>query len=228
MLRPFGPGIWIADGPDAVVFGFHYPTRMAVLRLPEGGVMLWSPVAMTDTLRDEVATLGPVREIVAPTASHHLALADWHAAFPGARLHGAPGLAKKRPDLAFDSELGAAPDPVWAEAVDQDLVGNRIADEVVFFHRESATVLITDLLQRVPPATFTGWRSLVARLDRMVGPEPQVPRKFRLALAGRSDARAALARILDWPAERVLFAHGAPVTAGGAVVLRNAFGRFVG
>jgi hypothetical protein len=35
MLQPFGPGIWISDGPDAVVAGFRYPTRMAVIALDE-------------------------------------------------------------------------------------------------------------------------------------------------------------------------------------------------
>jgi len=225
MLTPFGPGLWIADGPEAVVFGFAYPTRMAVIRLAGGGLLLWSPVAISEALREEVATLGPVQEIVAPCASHHLALADWQAAFPQARLHAAPGLRAKRPDLAFDAELGEDPDPAWAESLDQVMVGNRIADEVVFFHRDSRTAIFADLLQRIPPATFSGWRAVVARLDRMTGPEPQVPRKFRLALAGRRDAAVAMARILDWPTERVLMAHGAPVAADGGAVLRRAFRR---
>jgi len=224
MLSPFGPGIWIADGAEAEVLGFAYPTRMAVVRLADGGVLLWSPVALTEALRGEVSTLGPVREIVAPTASHHLWLGEWQAAFPGARLHGAPGLARKRSDLSFDSELGDAPDPSWAGVLDQVVIGNRIAPEVVFFHRESATAIFTDLLQCIPPATYSGWRATVARLDRMVGPKPQVPRKFRLALAGRRDAAAALREVLGWPVERVLMAHGAPVVAGGAAVLRKAFG----
>jgi hypothetical protein len=39
--------------------------------------------------------------------------------------------------------------------------GNAITTEVAFFHRESATVLFTDLLQHFRPGWFTGWRSLV-------------------------------------------------------------------
>jgi len=36
MLKQFGRDIWIADGPDAVVAGFHYPTQIAVIRLTGG------------------------------------------------------------------------------------------------------------------------------------------------------------------------------------------------
>jgi hypothetical protein len=30
-LQPFGPEIWIADGPVASLYGFPYSTRMAVI-----------------------------------------------------------------------------------------------------------------------------------------------------------------------------------------------------
>lgn len=37
MLEHFGPEIWISNGADVKVMGFHYPTRMVVIRL-EGGI----------------------------------------------------------------------------------------------------------------------------------------------------------------------------------------------
>ena len=38
-LRQFGPAIWIADGPPVSFLGFPYPTRMAVMKLIEGGLL---------------------------------------------------------------------------------------------------------------------------------------------------------------------------------------------
>ena len=38
MLKPFGHEIWTADGPQIAIAGFHYPTRMAVIRLPDRGL----------------------------------------------------------------------------------------------------------------------------------------------------------------------------------------------
>ena len=108
------------------------------------------------------------------------------------------------------------------------LRGNLITTEVVFFHRKSGTVLFTDLIQNFGPDWFSGWRKIVARLDRMVGHEGQVPRKFRVAFTDRKAARAALDRILEWPADKVLMAHGTPVEQNGQDFIRRAFGWLMG
>ena len=223
-LQQTGSDFWLADGSVVGVAGFRYPTRMAVIRLADGGLFLWSPVAINDALRAEIDALGPVAHIVAPNSLHHLALADWQRVYPEALLHAAPGLAGKRGDISFDRELGDAPDPGWAGEIDQVVVrGNRITDEVVFFHAGSGTVLFTDLIQHFPDGWFTGWRALVARLDRMTGPEPAVPRKFRLAFTDRAAARSAMRRVLEWPARTIVMAHGAPVTRDAPGFLRRAF-----
>lgn len=106
MLTPFGPGLRTADGPEVEVFGFRYPTRMALIRLSDGTLMAWSPVRLTPALRDAVEAFGPLARIVAPNALHHLSLGDWQAAFPAARLLAPPGLAAKRRDLRIDAQLG--------------------------------------------------------------------------------------------------------------------------
>lgn len=221
MLQPFGPEIWLADGPQADVAGFRYPTRMAVIRMADGGLLAWSPVALTASLRAELAALGEVRLLVAPNSLHHLHLAEWREAFPAAPLHAAPGLAAKRPDLACGAELG---DVSLAADLDQVVVrGNAITTEVVFFHRPSGTALFTDLLQRFPPGWFRGWRALVARLDLMTQPQPAVPRKFRLAFTDRRAAREAIQRVLAWPTQKVVMAHGTPVERDARAYLAQAF-----
>jgi len=57
----------------------------------------------------------------------------------------------------------------------------------------------------------------------MVGAEPSVPRKFRAAFVDRQVARAALRRILEWPAGQVLMAHGVPVEQDGRAFIARAF-----
>lgn len=224
MLTQFGPDIWTAEGPCVAVLGFRYPTRMTVIRLPGGGVALLSPIPVDEDLRTEVEALGPVRHILAPNALHHLWIAGWAQACPGAELHAAPGLRAKRKDLAFDHDLGDQPHPDWAGAMDQvPFRGNAITTEIVFFHAPSGTVIFTDLLQHFPQGWFSGWRGLVARLDLMTAREPSVPRKFRLAFTDRRVARDALARIRAWPAQAVLMAHGAPVASDAAGLLDRAF-----
>jgi Domain of unknown function (DUF4336) len=140
MLKEFGHEIWTAHGPEVSVLGFHYPTRMAVIRLSDGNLFIWSPIQLTDSLRAEVDAVGRVRHIVAPNSLHHLFLPEWKRAYPGARLYAPPGLRKKRKDVVFDADLGTAPSPDWGEEIDQvPMRGNLITTEVVFFHYRSGT-----------------------------------------------------------------------------------------
>ncbi len=223
-LQRFGPDIWIADGSETEVFGFRYPTRMALIRLADGRLFVWSPVAFRPDIKAEVDALGEVRHVVAPNSLHHLFLEDWRQAYPQASFHAAPGLRQRRKDFAFDGDLGDTPPPGWSADLDQVIVrGNAITTEVVFFHRASRTVLFTDLIQQFPAKHFTGWRALVARLDLMTGTAPTVPRKFRAAFVDRRAARGALERILAWPSDKVLMAHGSPITQDGRALIARAF-----
>lgn len=223
-LQPFGPEIWLSDGCETEVIGFRYPTRMAVIRLAGGGLLIWSPVALSQSLALEVGELGPVEYLVAPNSLHHKFLGEWRQAYPTAKVYAAPGLRQRRRDLVIDAELEDEAPAVWASCVDQVVVrGNRITTEIVFFHRRSGTVLFTDLLQQFPPAWFKGWRALIARLDLMTQLEPTVPQKFRAAFGNRQVARTALRRILDWPSCRVVMAHGSPVEQDGQAFLPRAF-----
>jgi hypothetical protein len=225
MLKDFGREIWTVDGPNVAVIGFRYPTRMAVIRLSDGGLFIWSPIQLTDSLRAEVNAAGEVRHIIAPNSLHHLFLREWKHAYSGAKIYAPPGLRKKREDIVFDADLGSAPSPDWVGEIDQVLMhGNLITTEVVFFHARSGTVLFTDLIQQIPANLISGWRTIVAKLDLMVGPEPSVPRKFRAAFTNRGAARESLERILAWPAEKVLMAHGTPVENDARSYLRRAFG----
>lgn len=225
VLEEFGAEIWVVAGPTVVAAaGFHYPTRMAVVRLANHDLVLVSPIAISDELRAELKALGAVRYLVAPNSLHHTFLLDWQRAFPDATVYAPPGLREKRRDVRLDGDFAAGPIAAWAGEIDLAIMwGNRITTEVVFFHHPSGTAIFTDLIQRFEPGWFSGWRAIVARLDLMVAREPSVPRKFRLAFTDRRAAREGLRRILAWPTQKVLFAHGPPIAENGQAFLRQAF-----
>lgn len=225
MLTKFGPEIWIADGPTVIAAaGFHYPTRMTVIKLATGALFVWSPVALSDDLRAEIDAMGAVRYLAPPNSLHHSFLAEWQEAYPAAQIFAPPGLREKRKDIRFVAEFTDQPIDDWKADLDLVIVrGNAITTEVVFFHRPSSTAIFADLLQHLPRHWFTGWRALVARLDLMTAQQPSVPRKFRFAFIDRRAARAGLKVILSWPTEKVLIAHGQPVTQRGRAFLVRAF-----
>ncbi|MGH0031629.1 MAG: DUF4336 domain-containing protein [Myxococcota bacterium] len=223
MLREAGRDLWLADGPPVRFLRIDYPTRMAVVRLANGGLWLWSPIEWNESLGAAVDALGPVEHLVAPNKIHHLLLPGWVSRHPAAKLHAAPGLARKRPDLHFDTELGDAPDPAWAGQIDQVVFRGSLAlEEVAFFHRASRTALFCDLIQRFDAATLGGWRLWLMRADGLVGPDGSTPREWRASFLRRGPARRALATALDWNAERLVIAHGAlPQENGRAAIARG-------
>ena len=180
-LVPFANELWLAEGPVVPFLpGLPYPTRMAVVRLAGGGLWVWNPVALDDGLAAEVDALGPVHDVVAPNKLHHLFVGEWKERYPAARLHAAPGLAKKRKDLSWDAELGDEPAPSWAGEIDQVVFGGSLfLDEVVFFHRASRTALVTDLIQRFPADEMHGFRGWFMGKWGLVGERGSTPLEWR-------------------------------------------------
>ena len=223
MLEEFGPSLYVADGPVVPFLSFPYPTRMAVARLSDGSAWVWSPVALTPELERAVESIGPVRHIVSPNKIHHLFLAEWAKRWPDARVYAPPGLAKRKPDLHFDAELGDQPDPAWATDLDQVVFrGSLFMEEVAFFHRPSRTAIFCDLVQRHDPAQARGLKGMVMRLDGLVGEHGSTPREWRASFVRRRPARQARARALAWQPERLLIAHGACADNDAGRILTSA------
>lgn len=223
MLEEFGPSLYLAEGPTVSFYGFPYPTRMAVAKLADGSVWVWSPVALTPELAGAVEALGPVRQIVSPNKIHHLFLKEWAERWPEARMLAPPGLARRKPELHFAAELSDEPDAAWAVDIDQVVFrGSFAMEEVVFFHRASRTALVCDLVQRHDPAQMTGLKGLLMRLDGLVGEHGSTPREWRASFLRRGRTRAARARVLGWQPERLLIAHGTCVRQGAGPILAGA------
>ena len=221
MLTALAPDLWIAPRPLRVLGCLDIGTCMTVIRLPDGGVFLHSPVAADVATRAAVAAIGPVRAIVAPNRVHHLFAGDWKRAHPDARLLGAPGLAAKRRDLAFDAELGDEPDAAYAGAIDQRLLrGAPHLAEVVFLHRASRTLLTTDSAFHPTAASSRGLR-IWCRITTVgtFGPNAVA----RLVIRDRPAFRASLDRVLEWDFDRVTVTHGEPLATGGREALRRAY-----
>lgn len=220
-MRELHSDLWVTDTPLRFL-GLEVGTRMTTIRLSNGELLLHSPVRFDDGLRREIESLGRVAHLVAPNKLHHLFLEDWITAFPNASLHLAPGLDAKRKDLRAKSILGDVPEPAWADVLDQvALEGFSFANEVVFFHRPSQTLILTDIAFNVGPEAAPATRfffKLNGIFDRL---SPTVLEK--LLIRDRAAFRAGLEQILEWPFERVIVTHGAVKESGGREQLRQGY-----
>ena len=159
---------------------------------------------------------------MAPNRFHHLFAQQWQSAYPSARLHVAPGLDRRRPDLAIAGVLGERPLPEWSAVLDQVLVdGFSLANEVVFFHEPSRSLIASDLVFNIgpelPPLTRFAFR-LMGAYGR-----PASTLMERLLIRDRAAFRRSLERILTWPIEQLVVAHGSIVREGGHAALAAAY-----
>ncbi|HIG44663.1 MAG: DUF4336 domain-containing protein [bacterium] len=223
MLEEFGPSLYIAEGPTVSFYGFPYPTRMAVAQLSDGGLWVWSPVALTDELVSSIEAIGPVLHIVSPNKIHHLFLQEWLERWPDACVYASPGLARRKPEVHFDADLTDEPEPAWAASIDQVIFRGSLAmEEVVFFHKESCTTIVCDLIQRHAQEKMSGWKGKLMQLDGLVGVNGSTPREWRASFLSRRPARAARQKVLGWQPDRLLIAHGECVQNGATEIIKRA------
>ena len=218
--------LWITDSPLRFL-GLEVGARMTVVRLPGPKLLLHSPIAAAPDLVREVKALGPVAYIVAPNRLHHLFVGEWQGACPDALLYVAPGLDTKRADLPIAGVLADEPEPGWKGVVDPVLLrGFPFANEVVFFHRPSTTLIATDLAFNVgsssPPLTRLAFR-LGGTYGRLA---PTLLE--RLLVRDRAAFRHSLERILEWPFHRVVVAHGKVSEKGGREELVRGYSWLLG
>ena len=154
----------------------HVPVRMSVVRLDDGGLFVYAPIAPTAeclTLLSELeAEAGPVRHILLPTLAleHKLFAAPFARARPDAQLWlasaqysfpidvplwalGFPRGARRLPSEAAGEDGGGA--VPWAAQLPYRTLGplrDKVGafEEVVVFDRASRSLLVTDCIVSLP------------------------------------------------------------------------------
>ncbi|MBW4661251.1 MAG: DUF4336 domain-containing protein [Drouetiella hepatica Uher 2000/2452] len=163
--------LWTFDQIQGI-FYVVVPIRMTIVKLETGGLLVYAPIAPTrECLRlvNEIAAEhGAVKYIILPTVSgieHKVFVGPFARRFPHAQVFVAPhqwsfplnlplswlGLPAKRTQI-LPSDSSQAP---FADEFDYAILGPIHLglgpfEEVVFFHRRSRTLLVTDTILSVP------------------------------------------------------------------------------
>jgi hypothetical protein len=223
MLIPIARNIWHKQHHFSVS-GVPISSRMTIIKLTSGQIFLHSPVPLDLAEKESIDALGEVKFIIAPNRFHHLFDGDLAALYPQASLFGVPGLAKKRPDLGKLQILTPAPGH-WAPELEY-LMFNGIpaANETIWFHTPSGSLIITDLCQWW--RGDIGWRA--ALWNTLVGTRKKlnVPRTIRSLVRDPAAAKASAQQILQWPIQRIILAHNSIIEEDAHAKLRDAFRHF--
>lgn len=244
---------WFLNRFTVEGYGTDFGARCTVIRLPDGGLFVHSPVLLTEGLRAALAALGPVHFVAVPTA-HHVAFAEqWRAAYPTATCVTFPGARQRLAFLSDATELGGSEEstagatgggePV-ASADTGAIAGAAVPmgtlfpgvlswiylgsergfQEVAFFHHPSATLVITDAFFRIPPPPPGGF-PLGARLFFWYLRTLAIPLHSALAWGAKATWLAEAAALVRWAPRRVIPCHGELVSEGAEDALRDFFHR---
>lgn len=230
-LKPVAENIWIVDGP-AIRFGprgfrMAFPTRMTIIRLAGDGLFIHSPIALSDSLRAEVAALGVPRWIIGPNRIHYWWVPEWRQAYPEAEVYLAPRIREQAGGrIDFDGqELDARSGYPWDDALATLPVTGSYMTEATFFHRPSRSLVLTDFIENFE-AEKIGSRPLrwLVKAGGSLDPDGSMPRDMRLSYSRhKAELRAAVECMIGWNPERIILAHGRWYDRDGAAELRRAF-----
>ena len=201
---------------------------MVIVRLPSGKLWVWSPIELTDELRNNVEALGAVAHLVSPNKIHHLFLQDWKAAFPDARIWGPETTIEKRQDLTFEPALDVIVPDSWEGELEMlHFTGSSFMDELVFFHRASRTAILADLSENFSEdflkRNWSWWQRLIVPFWGIGEGKGHAPLEWRLSWFKKKSARAALDKLLNWDPKQVIMAHGEWQRENGRAYLEQSF-----
>jgi hypothetical protein len=220
-LEEFAPNIWTVQVPLSIA-GAQFGTRMTLVRLDDGQIVLMAPCPIDDALEAQIRRLGPVAAVVAPNAFHYFSFMDALVRFPDATPFLAEGVAKKIGQTPPNARpLSAAPEPLWKQDLEQVAIpGSPKVNEVVFYHAASRTLILTDLCFNFDPPP-KGWTGIFLRLAGAHG-KLAVSRLMRSMLKDRSKLPRAIDQILAWDFDRLIVTHGQNIESGAKERFREA------
>ena len=161
--------------------------------------------------------------MVAPNSFHHVYAAETLRALPGAQLVLAPGLRPRIPTLPPGLDLEGEATPPWSAELETVVFGPaRGVAEILFFHAPSRSVVFTDLASsRMPqPRAIDGWVHRAYGMPSELGPS----RNARMVLRVNPEESR---RVLEWPFETIVVAHGEAIVDDARERFRHAFAAFL-
>jgi hypothetical protein len=190
------------------------PVRTPVVHLANADVLISPGSRLTPA---QFASAGRVTDLVGPSFLHLGGMQQAIACLPGARVWGPEGATVRRKKLAWTGELSAAAWPYQDELPLLELGGMPKFREVVFLHKASRTLLVTDLCFNLVDSTGLGARfilGLFGTFQRFA-----VSRLFLRYVTDRAAFEASLRALMQWEFDHIALSHGRPVEGGGRAKL---------
>jgi len=200
------------------------PARMTIVKLSDGSLFVHSPLPLTEKRRGMLDKLGEVKYIVSPNLHHHLYVGTWFNSYPNAKFFAAPALAQKRSDIKFDGILTDRAENYWGTDLDQFTVkGNPDFNEVVFYHRNTKTLIVADLLMHFCEP-FEGVSNVQMAVLKVNNVQNKVTAPFEsFWRVNKAAMLESIDLIMEWPFQRIILCHGKLIEKDAHKVFKEAY-----
>ncbi|KAF2270082.1 hypothetical protein CC78DRAFT_452110 [Lojkania enalia] len=214
--------------------------RGTVVRLQSGALAVFSPVALTDDVKEKIAGLGEVKYITALDIEHHIFVGPWYKAFPNAKVIGPEGLPEKRKKQnnedvpfshVFKPNQPMTIDPEFDAEFEYEYIYGHVNKELVFNHKPSKTLIEADLLFNLPATeqfSKTGENSTSGILTKIFcalnGTKGNAQKRliwYGTSSGDRKGFSASISRIDKWDFDRIIPCHGDVIENGGKGIFQR-------
>jgi len=197
-----------------------FPRRMTVVRLRDGGLVIFSAIALDESEMRELESYGTPAFMIVPNAHHCMDAKIWKDRYPQMRVVAPEGArAGVEKAVHVDDVRGDFPDPDVVFMTVPGTHGHEAALEIM--DADGMTLVLNDLVGNIREASgFRGW---LLRIMGFAGDRPKIPMPVKAAIVDDQAAlRAQLLRWADQPnLRRVLVSHGTIIDRHPAGVLRE-------
>lgn len=232
-LKEVAKNIWIVDGSivKMSMYGTQIPfsTRMTIIKLNNGGLWCHSPIELTPQLKKQIDLLGEVYHLVSPNKIHYAHINSWAKIYPKAISWASPGVKERAAQqniiVNFNRDLKEIAPIEWATEIEQLIFkGSRFMEEVVFFHRESKSLILADLIENFEPHKLNFLSKTLTSLAGSLDPDGKAPLDLRMTFFGnKKQAYQCFKKMIELHPEKIILAHGRWYEKNGTAELKRAF-----
>ena len=229
IFTEFAPNVYTLFYPIRYA-GCKFNSRMTVIRLSiTGDLLIHSPCEIDDKMKSEIEKLGTnVAYIVAPGNYHHLHVPSCQKAFPNAKTYICPGVEEKCTNLKYDEVLEdhKPPSNTYENDLDQIVLkGNRIINEVVYYHKSTKTLILVDSIENIGDTTpDTNWLlRFYWKYVMFMWNKPKPAPEYQMGWKNKLDAKKCMEDILKWDFQKVILAHGDNIETNAQETVQKAW-----
>ena len=219
-LQPIAEDLWLLNYPMGLA-GMQIGRNVTVIRLRDGRLVIHSTAPFAPEDIAAIKALGQPAWLVDATLFHDSFAKEGRRAFDGLPYLAPPGFPKVS---GIATEVLDPPPEAWAGEIEVLLLEGMKANEHVFFHCASRTLIVCDLFFNFGP-NVSGWTRWSARQLMRLPDGMGMSVLFRLLIRDRAAFGRSLRRMMEWDFERLIVGHGEVIPSDAKRVVARLSGR---